>query len=68
MEIKKMTACFGKLDNETIEFKPGLNVVSRPNEAGKSTWCAFIRDMLYGVDSSQRAKAGYLPDKTRYAP
>ena len=24
--------------------------------------------MLYGVDSAERARVGYLPDKTRYAP
>ena len=41
MKINKMTASFGKLENES---------------------------MLYGVDSSERAKIGYLPDKMRYAP
>ena len=68
MKINKLTASFGILSNETIEFHDGLNVIARPNESGKSTWCAFIRAMLYGVDSSERAKAGYLPDKLRYAP
>jgi DNA repair exonuclease SbcCD ATPase subunit len=68
MKINKLTASFGKLNNDTIEFTDGLNVVRAPNESGKSTWCAFIRDMLYGVDSSERTKSGYLPDKVRYAP
>lgn len=68
MKINKLTASFGKLENESLRFHSGLNVIYAPNESGKSTWCAFIRAMLYGVDSSERAKAGYLPDKLRYAP
>lgn len=68
MKIRKLTASFGKLENETLELHDGLNVIYAPNESGKSTWCAFIRAMLYGIDSSERAKAGYLPDKLRYAP
>lgn len=68
MKINKLTASFGKLENESLSFHDGLNVVVALNESGKSTWCAFIRAMLYGVDSSERAKAGYLPDKQRYAP
>lgn len=68
MIINSLTATFGKLNNDTIKFHDGLNVIEAPNESGKSTWCAFIRAMLYGVDSSERAKAGYLPAKQRYAP
>lgn len=68
MTINKLTASFGKLENETLSFHDGLNVIHAPNESGKSTWCAFIRAMLYGVDSGERVKGGYLPDKQRYAP
>lgn len=68
MMIHKLTASFGKLENETLSLHDGLNVIYAPNESGKSTWCAFIRAMLYGVDSSARARSGYLPDKLRYAP
>lgn len=68
MKINKLTASFGKLENESLRFHDGLNVIYAPNESGKSTWCAFIRAMLYGVDSSERARSGYLPDKLRYAP
>ena len=68
MMIHKLTASFGKLENETMTLHDGLNVIYAPNESGKSTWCAFIRAMLYGVDSSARARSGYLPDKLRYAP
>ena len=68
MKINKLTASFGKLENESLSFHEGLNVIYAPNESGKSTWCAFIRAMLYGIDSSERARTGYLPDKLRYAP
>ena len=68
MMIRKCTASFGKLENETLSFRDGLNVIYAPNESGKSTWCAFIQAMLYGIDSSERVRAGYLPDKLRYAP
>lgn len=68
MIIKRLEATFGKLDGESLELHEGLNVISAPNESGKSTWCAFIRAMLYGIDSSERQKAGFLPDKMRYAP
>lgn len=68
MIIRKMTAVFGTLDNETLELREGLNVINAPNESGKSTWCAFIRAMLYGIDTSQREKGGVKPDKVRYAP
>ena len=68
MIIKRMTASFGCLEGRTLELHEGLNVVSAPNESGKSTWCAFIRAMLYGVDSSERARSGHLPDKLKYAP
>ncbi|MBR0159918.1 MAG: AAA family ATPase [Oscillospiraceae bacterium] len=68
MKIRKLRATFGKLNNDTLSFHSGLNVIYAPNESGKSTWCAFIRAMLYGIDTSERAKGNYLPDKQRYAP
>ena len=68
MIIRKLRASFGKLEGESLRFHDGLNVIYAPNESGKSTWCAFIRAMLYGIDSSERAREGYLPDKQRYAP
>ena len=68
MKITKLTATFGKFNNESISFREGLNVIYAPNESGKSTWCAFIKAMLYGMDSSERAHAGYIPDKQHYSP
>ena len=68
MKIYSMTATFGKLEHQTLTLEPGLNVIHAPNEWGKSTWCAFLLAMLYGIDTSARESKGVLPDKTRYAP
>ena len=68
MKINKLTATFGKFINESISFHGGLNIIEAPNESGKTTWCAFIMAMLYGVDSAERTKAGSLPVRQRYAP
>ena len=68
MRIRKLHATFGKLRDETLSLHGGLNVIYAPNESGKSTWCAFIRTMLYGVDPTAEARGGALPDRTRYAP
>ena len=68
MRIKKMTATFGGLDNAVLEPGEGLTVITAPNEAGKSTWAGFLRAMLYGIDTRERDKTGFLADKTRYQP
>lgn len=68
MKILSMTATFGKLSHETLTLKPGLNVIHAPNEWGKSTWCAFIVAMLYGIDTRERSTQTTLADKERYAP
>ena len=63
-----MTATFGKLEHETLTLEPGLTVVEAPNEWGKSTWCAFLCAMLYGLDTRAKSTKGALADKERYAP
>jgi len=63
-----MSAAFGRLRNETLQFQDGLNIIEAPNETGKSTWCAFLTAMLYGINSRERDKAGFIADKNRYAP
>ena len=68
MIVRKMTASFGVLQNRTLELSPGLNIIEAPNEYGKTTWCAFLRAMLYGIDTAQRGRAGKKPDKVLYAP
>lgn len=63
-----MTATFGKLQGNTLELSPGLNILEAPNETGKSTWCAFLLSMFYGMNSKERDRAGFIADKNRYAP
>lgn len=63
-----MTATFGKLQGQTLELKDGLNILEAPNETGKSTWCAFLLSMFYGINSRERDRAGFIADKNRYAP
>ena len=46
----------------------GLNVLQAPNEGGKSTWCAFLRAMFYGVPTRERDTRTTLAEKNRYAP
>ena len=68
MRIYAMTATFGKLEHETLSFQPGLNVIEAPNEWGKSTWCAFLITMLYGLDTRAKSTKTALADKEHYAP
>lgn len=69
MKILKMRASFGKLKGE-LELKDGFNCLCLPNEAGKSTWSAFLVAILYGIDTSERANTANqgLPAKERYKP
>lgn len=68
MIIKKLTATFGSLKNRTLELKPGLNIIEGANESGKSTWCAFLRAMLYGIDSRERDTKEKKAEKNRFRP
>lgn len=65
MEWTRLTAVFGKLDNQSLVLSGGFNLIQAPNESGKSTWCAFLRTMLYGLPTRDR---GPSADKNRYAP
>ena len=68
MRIYEMTATFGKLNHDVLTLKPGLNIIEAPNEWGKSTWCAFLLAMLYGVDTRSKSTRTSLSDKEHYAP
>ncbi len=65
MVILSMTATFGCLENATLELRDGLNLLELPNESGKSTWCAFLRAMFYGLEGR---KGGALSERNRYTP
>ena len=68
MKILSMTATFGKLEHQTLTLEPGLNIIEAPNEWGKSTWCAFLVAMLYGMDTRAKSTKTVLADKERYQP
>lgn len=68
MRILSLRASFGRLNNEQLDLTDGLNVLTLPNESGKSTWSQFILCMFYGIDTSERAKSNALPVKTKYKP
>ncbi len=63
-----MQATFGRLQQQSLSLSPGLNIIQAPNESGKSTWCAFLLAMAYGINSRERDKAGFIAEKNRYAP
>ena len=65
MQIKRLAATFGRLENESLDLEPGLNVIEAPNEAGKSTWTALLRVMFYGLNTRDRSPGA---DKRRYQP
>lgn len=68
MKILEMTASFGCLDRQTLRLSDGVNVMTLPNESGKSTWTAFLVAMFYGIDTAQRAAKGRIPARLRYQP
>jgi len=68
MIIHEMNATFGKLENRRLSLTGGLNIIEGPNESGKSTWCAFILAMLFGVSSSERDTKTSIAVKNRYKP
>ena len=35
-----------------------MTLIRAPNGSRKSTWCAFLRTMLYGLDTRQRDRKG----------
>ena len=46
---------FGKLKDIDIDMSGGINIITGPNEAGKSTMHMFIRSMLYGAPLKKRS-------------
>ena len=68
MTILFMRASFGKLKHHTLTLKEGLNLIEAPNEWGKSTWCAFLIAMLYGIDTKSKSSKSQLSDKERFTP
>ncbi len=67
MYIIEASAVFGKLNGDTIKLDKGLNIVTMPNEGGKSTWCAFLRTMLFGLQTNEKDTMARLATRTLFA-
>ena len=58
---------FGKLSNYSLDLGGNLTVINEENGFGKSTLCAFIKAMFYGLSSSrskdlnENERAKFLP-------
>ncbi|MGE4548037.1 MAG: ATP-binding protein [Intestinibacillus sp.] len=68
MEIVAIQGNFGNLSGKKFTFSGGLCHSVLPNGWGKSTLCAFLRVMLYGLNTAKRDTAAALSDKTHYLP
>ena len=54
---------FGKLNGKRISFSDGVNIIEGGNESGKSTICAFIQFIFYGLPSKTAEKLRFLPTR-----
>ncbi len=45
---------FGKLKNAVVTANSGINILSSPNESGKSTLAAFIKFVFYGFAGGRK--------------
>lgn len=68
MKILSIQGHFGNMNGQKIDFTDRLCCRVLPNGWGKTTVCAFIRVMLYGLNTAKRDTANALSDKTRYYP
>lgn len=68
MQIKDVTIYnFGKLQNRTFQFAPGINVIYGQNEAGKTTLHTFLQAMLFGMEKG-RGRSNLSNSYLRYEP
>ena len=58
---------FGKLNGKKITFSDGVNIIEGGNESGKSTICAFIQFLFYGLPSKTSEKLRYISWDTSLA-
>lgn len=64
--IKCHVSSFGILTDFGVDFNEGLNSYLRKNGEGKSTLAAFIKVMLYGMDTTTTRSA--FDDRKHYLP
>lgn len=44
---------FGKFNNRSMSFHPGINIIYGGNETGKTTMGAFVKGMFFGIDKTR---------------
>ncbi len=59
---------FGKLSDLKYEFSDKLNVIEAENGFGKTTFAAFIKAMLYGLQSPNTRGKVTNNDRAHYSP
>ncbi len=65
MKIKSINIdAFGMLENFSLDFTDGMNIVYGENENGKSTVMAFIKMMFYGGKGGSKIKTS----RSKYFP
>lgn len=65
--LKAEIGSFGKLKNAVYTAGEGINVLSAPNESGKSTLAAFIKFVFYGF-AGARAQSISENERKLYSP
>ena len=58
---------FGKLNGKRLSFADGVNIIEGANESGKSTICAFIQFIFYGLPPKTDDKLRYISWDTSLA-
>ncbi len=59
---------FGRFSDFTLELSDGMNLLSAPNEWGKSTLTAFIRFIFYGMPKLRGKPELSEYDRLRFTP
>ncbi|MBQ5484844.1 MAG: AAA family ATPase, partial [Lachnospiraceae bacterium] len=66
----KLISCyisgFGRMADQSFDFREGLNQVMENNGWGKTTLTVFLKAMFYGLEYSPRKNA--LSDREHYKP
>lgn len=66
MYIKELyIGAFGGLKDRKFSFTDGINLIEGENESGKSTLCAFIKFIFFGLPAKSRV---VMSDRKRYLP
>lgn len=67
--VNVSVVAFGKLQSVNLSFNSGVNVLQNKNAFGKTTFAAFVRAMLYGLNYGYTKEGDErVNDVTRYCP